>query len=51
MIKADDKLGLSCAKLNLALASYLLLWTICEFDMAMDNGHVMKKNEKVMNKS
>ena len=29
------KLGLSCAKLSLALASILLLWTSCEFDMDM----------------
>ena len=27
-----NKLGLSCAQLSLALASYLLLWTSCEYD-------------------
>ena len=31
-----NKLGLSCAKLGLALASYLLLWTSCIFNMDMD---------------
>ena len=30
-----NKLGLSCAQLSLALASYLLLQTSCEFDMDM----------------
>ena len=34
--KNNNKLGLSCAKLSLALASNLLLWTSCEFGMDMD---------------
>ena len=50
-----NKLGLSCAKLSLALASYRLLWTKCEFDMDMDmSWKRMNKSwisrEQVMNK-
>ena len=54
LISLEDKLGLSYAKLSLALASYLLLWTSCEFDMEMNELVVNKSltsHEQVMNKS
>ena len=38
---------MSCAKLSLALASYLLLWTSFEFDMAChEKEQVMACHEK-----
>ena len=61
--KLKIKLEGSCAKLSLALASYLLLWTSCEFDMDMDtswkewtsheqaNNKSWTSHKKVMNKS
>ena len=51
-----NKLGLSCTKLSLALATYLLLWTSCEYDTDMDmSWKRMNKSwashEQYMNKS
>ena len=43
--KNNNKLGLSCAKLSLALASNLLLWTSFEYDMEM-SWKSMKKYKK-----
>ena len=52
--RKKNKLGLSCAKLSLPLASYLLSWTSCEYDKDMLWKRMNKSwasQEQVLNKS